>query len=310
MVFLILYIYVWCNLGIIKCTIKFLVKKLIYYNTSLIAMSFNKICKDIKSLRIQGAENIAKAGIKALRIRNDSKAIRKLISQRPTEPALRNTIKFIKDDPKKLGKLALKHFKESNKIISKYGARLIKKNSTIFTHCHSSAVIKILKEAKKTKKFQVYNTETRPLYQGRTTAKDLLKLKIPVTHFIDSAGRIAIKDCQALFFGVDAITSDGKVVNKIGTEMFCEIAFKYDIPVYFCTNSWKFDPDTVRGFQERIEERPPKEIWPDAPRKLKIKNYAFEFIKPQLVTAIISELGVYKPQTFIQEVKKTYPWML
>lgn len=90
-------------------------------------MSFNKICKDIKSLKIQGAANIAKAGIKALRIKSDSKSIRKLISLRPTEPALRNTIKFIKDDPKILGKEALKHFKESRKKIVQYGSKLIKK---------------------------------------------------------------------------------------------------------------------------------------------------------------------------------------
>lgn len=273
-------------------------------------MSFNKICKDIKSLKIQGAENVAKAGIKALRIKSDSKSIKKLISLRPTEPALRNTIDFIKADPKRLGKLALQHFKESNELISSYGARLIKKNSIVFTHCHSGTVIKIFKKAKKTKNFQVYNTETRPRFQGRTTAKDLLKLRIPVTHFVDSAGRIAIKECDALFFGADAVTSEGKVVNKIGTEMFCEIANKYDIPVYFCTNSWKFDPDTIKGFQERIEERPRDEVWPKAPRKLKIKNYAFEFIKPNLITAIISELGVYKPQAFIEEVKKNYPWIL
>jgi len=273
-------------------------------------MTFNKICKDIKSLKIQGAENIAKAAIRALKIRSDSKAIQKLISLRPTEPALRNTINFIKEDPKKLAKAALNHFKKSNETISKYGSKLIKKNSIIFTHCHSSTVIKIFKEAKKTKKFQVYNTETRPLFQGRKTVKDLLKLKIPITHFVDSAGRIALKDCKAAFFGVDAITSDSKVVNKIGTEMFCEIAYKYDLPIYFCANSWKFDPKTILGFQEKIEERSPKEIWPNAPKKLKIKNYAFEFIKPELVTAIVSELGVYKPHTFVEEVKKTYPWIL
>jgi len=277
-------------------------------NTS-IRMSFNKICKDIKSLKIQGATNVAKAGIKALRIKNDKKAIKKLLSLRPTEPALRNTIKFVKEDPKKLGKEALNHFKESRKKIVQYGSKLIKKNSIVFTHCHSGTVIDIFQGARKKRKFEVYNTETRPLFQGRTTAKEILKLKIPVTHFVDSAGRIAIKECDIVLMGVDAITSDGKVVNKIGTEMFCEIAYRLNIPIYFCTNSWKFDPATIYGFQERIEERAPKEVWKDAPRKLKIKNYAFEFIRPELVTAIISELGVYKPETFVTEVKKTYPWI-
>lgn len=44
------------------------------------------------------------------------------------------------------------------------------------THCHSGSVIKTLVEAhKQNKKIQVFNTETRPLYQGRKTSADLVK---------------------------------------------------------------------------------------------------------------------------------------
>ena len=46
------------------------------------------------------------------------------------------------------------------------GAKLIKKNMNIMTHCHSGSVIKILTTAhKQNKNIHVYNTETRPLYQ-------------------------------------------------------------------------------------------------------------------------------------------------
>lgn len=46
------------------------------------------------------------------------------------------------------------------------GAKLIKKNMHIMTHCHSGSVVKMLITAhKQNKKIHVYNTETRPLYQ-------------------------------------------------------------------------------------------------------------------------------------------------
>ena len=271
---------------------------------------FESICRKIKSVQIQGAENVAKSSVKALRIKNDKKSIQKLLSLRPTEPALRNVVNFIKDDPCKLGTQALKHFSESDKMMAEYGARKIEDGMTVFTHCHSSNVIAVLKKAKEEgKKFKVYCTETRPLFQGRKTAKDMAKLKIPVTMFVDSGARIALKDSDLFMFGADAITSEGKVVNKIGTEMFAEVADKYDTDSYCCTDSWKYDPETVFGKKEPIEIRNPGEIWKEQPKGVKIMNLAFEGVDPDLITGIITELGVHPPEVFVQEVRKAYPWM-
>jgi len=59
---------------------------------------------------------------------------------------------------------------------------LVKNRDVIFTHCHSTNVVNSLIYAKKKgKKFQVYNTETRPLFQGRKTANELKKAGIKVT---------------------------------------------------------------------------------------------------------------------------------
>ncbi|MDP7141063.1 MAG: ribose 1,5-bisphosphate isomerase, partial [Candidatus Woesearchaeota archaeon] len=179
----------------------------------------------------------------------------------------------------------------------------------IFTHCHSSTVINILKKAKQMKKsFEVHNTETRPLFQGRTTAKELSKLNIPVTHYVDSAMRLALKKADIVLLGADAITPE-KAINKIGSEVIAELANKYDIPVYVCCNSWKFDYHTIFGFEEEIETRKEKEIWKNPPKNTKICNYAFEKINLNLVTAIISEIGDYRPSVFIEEIKRNNDWM-
>ncbi len=271
---------------------------------------FDKICKDIKEVKIQGARNVAIAAAKALLLKHDKKSIEKLIKLRPTEPALRNTIKFIlsQKNIKKGVSLALKHFKESQEKISKYGAEFIKSGMTVYTHCHSNTVMNIFKKAKKQgKKFKVHCTETRPLYQGRITATQLAKAKIPVTIFVDSAARIALKKADIALYGCDAISST-KIYNKIGSELFAIIMKKYDIPLYVATDSWKFDPEAIYG-EEKIEERPAEEVWKKAPKGIKISNMAFEKIDPGLVTGIISELGIFMRKSFIQEVKKNYPFM-
>jgi ribose 1,5-bisphosphate isomerase len=192
-----------------------------------------------------------------------------------------------------------------------YGANLIKSKSIVFTHCHSGTVISIMLEAKKQgKKFQVYNTETRPNLQGRITAQDLLKAGIPVTMFVDSSSTSALKEADLFLFGVDAITSQGSVINKIGNKMMAEIAEKYDIPRYACSFSWKFDPKTILGKIEKLESRDEKEVWPGKPKKLKISNVVFEEIPSNLITGIVSELGILEPGAFVSEFSIKYPFLL
>jgi ribose 1,5-bisphosphate isomerase len=180
--------------------------------------------------------------------------------------------------------------------------------STIFTFCHSSTVVNILKQAKKHgKKFEVFQTETRPLFQGRITARELAEAKIKVTHVVDSAARVALKKADLMLIGCDAISTT-RIYNKIGSEMVAIIAEKYGVPVYVATNSWKFDPETIYG-KEKIEERQGSEVWENPPGGVMIKNFAFEAIDPKLVDGIITELGIFMKKSLISELKKTYPWM-
>ncbi len=270
---------------------------------------FENICQDIKSIKIQGAENIARAALKALLIRHDSQSVKKLISLRPTEPCLRNCITHALSFPeiKEGVSRTLKIMDDSRKKIRIMGSRLIKNNSIVFTHCHSSTVISILIEAKKQgKHFEVYNTETRPNFQGRKTAVELLKAGIPVTMFIDSAASTAIRRADLFLFGVDAITTRS-IINKVGNKTMAEIAQRYDTPSYACSFSWKFDSKTAIGDMEKLEKRDEKEVWFEKPSKLKINNIVFDEIPLSLVTGIISELGVLEPATFTNELQKHYP---
>ncbi len=275
----------------------------------------------IKSLEIQGAERIARAAVKAWASKLEQgadhaaleTAAQKLIAARATEPGLRNALKFClsnyQDNPN-VTEEVLKYFQESKEKISEYGANKIHDGMIVITHCHSSTSEGcIIKAWEQGKRFTVYNTETRPRYQGRITAEAIASHGIPVEHFVDSGARLAMKEADLFLFGCDSLSAEGKVINKIGTPQMLEFAQKYDVPSYTCTNSWKLNPETVFGVEEEIEERDPAEVWPDAPKGVKIHNPAFEVSDPDDITGVICELGIYKPEALITEVKNAYPWM-
>ena len=146
---------------------------------------FSKIARDIKEVKIQGARNIAKAALKAYFLIQTKSSKKKLLSLRPTEPMLEKVLNLADKIPEKE---IINHFDYSQNQINRFVFKLIKNNDVIFTHCHSTNVVNALIYARrKGKKFQIYNTETRPLFQGRLTAKELSRAGIKVTMFVDSA---------------------------------------------------------------------------------------------------------------------------
>ncbi len=285
-------------------------------------MTHAEIVQGIKDLTIQGAERIAIAAVDALSQvlastkdpKKIQKAYKELVEARATEPALRNSLNYCMANFKKdqhCADTVKKHFEDSQKKMAEYGAKKILDGMIIFTHCHSSTVESILIEAhRQGKKFTVYNTETRPRYQGRKTATALAKAGLKVVHMVDSAGRTALKKADIFLYGCDSLSSEGKTINKIGTEALAEFCNKARIPVYCCTNSWKFNPETVYGFDETIEQRDPKEVWEDAPKGVKIFNPAFEVISPDIITGVITEIGIFKPENIVNRIAVVYPWLM
>ncbi len=263
---------------------------------------FEQVCKDIKNVKIQGAEAVAIAGLRAYSLFPNKKSEKKLLSLRATEPALRNALNYAK---KFSVHAALRHFIDSEVRTYRNIYSLIKNGSRIFVHCHSNTVVKSLIYSKRWgRHFSVVNTESRPLFQGKLTAKELSRAGVNVTAFVDSAARIAIKKSDFILFGADAVLADGSVINKVGSGMFAEIAKYQHKRVYIATDAWKFSRHDVK-----IEERNYKEVWKNAPRHVKVRNPAFERIEAKYITAIISELGILKPKDFPRRIKLVYPWI-
>ncbi len=295
--------------------------------------------KQIRRLEIQGARNVAIAAIKSIEAlasrteaSNKKDFLRELIkskdalfASRATEPLMRNALRLIinrvdRSEEKNVNKLAeivyqaskqfLGDLENSSKRIAEIGSKRIKSNSVVLTHCHSSTVTDLLKRAKfEGKVFKVICTETRPVLQGQITAKEMLEMGVETTFIVDSAARFFMNDVDLVLVGADAITSEGNVINKIGTSMVALIAHEARTPFYVVSELLKFDPATVSGDYEKIEERSPNEIWKNAPKELIIRNPAFDVTRRDFIHGIICEDGMISPHSITEVMHRKYPWV-
>jgi ribose 1,5-bisphosphate isomerase len=300
----------------------------------------------IKSLEIQGASNVALSAIdflsnyaKRLKCKNIEVCFEKLyeafdilIDTRPTEPAMKNGLKFImnkleqekesiiaeyiSDIIEKYKNLYNEMLQTSKKRIAKIGARRFPPRNqkfVVMTHCHSSLVTGILLEAKKQGKgFKVINTETQPRLQGRKTSQELLKAGIEVIHVVDSAMRWAVKHYQVdiILIGADSITSEGTIINKIGSRLLALVAHEEHVPFYVASPLLKYNPETNLGILETIEMRDPKEIWENPPEGIEILNPAFETVSRRYIDGLITEAGIFASSHVPNYFVKTYPEMV
>jgi ribose 1,5-bisphosphate isomerase len=304
-----------------------------------VAQAVHVVADRIRKLEVQGARNVAIAAIKALEalaeettvntrkefMKELSEAKATLFASRVTEPLMRNALRWIISQVENSGKqkvdaLAkvvsssssqfLKNLEASKECIAEIGAKRIRDNSVVFTHCHSSTVTHLLSKAKENgKAFEVVCTETRPVFQGRITAKELLALGVKTTFIVDSAARSFMRNADLVIVGADAITSEGNVINKIGTGTIALLAHEARKPFYVVAELLKFDPATVCGDYEQIEERSPDEMWKGAPEKLIVRNPAFDVTRRDFIHGIICEEGIIPPHSVNEVIQRKYPWV-
>lgn len=309
--------------------------------------NIQRVADDITSIKIQWATNIAKAALEIMISEIKTKKFKtiaelgsfvkqwaKLLMQaRSTEPMLFNWMKCaiaqLKTwdvgretwDTKKFQARVIKALKMylldiqgEEKIRPKIGAKIIKSGFQIMTHCHSGSVVKVLTTARdQGKKIHVYNTETRPLYQGRKTSADLIKAGVPNTMITDDSAPFFTDnlyesdiDIDVVIIGSDCIKLNGDVYNKIGSFAIAMSAWHSWIPVYIVGSLTKVDTEG----KVQIEKRSGKEIWPEAPKWLEIVNYAFDMVPAKFITGIITEYGIIPPKDIKKYVKTYYPRMM
>ncbi|MFW9946910.1 MAG: S-methyl-5-thioribose-1-phosphate isomerase [Candidatus Odinarchaeota archaeon] len=230
------------------------------------------------------------------------------------------------DDPKNISELIVEEAKimaqediNVNKSIGKNGATLLKDGDIVLTHCNAgslatvqygTALAPVRAAIEEGKKISVIADETRPRLQGaRLTAYELQYDNIPVKVISDTSSGLlmSLGKINKVIVGTDRVTSDA-VFNKIGTYLVALAANDNNIPFYVAApRSTLSLNETVKDVI--IEQRDSSEvsnilgkvqIIPDGVECL---NYAFDITPFRLVSAIITEDGIFSPTELLAKYK-------
>src|SRR3954462_3502289 len=160
----------------------------------------------------------------------------------------------------------------------------------------------------------VWVDETRPRNQGASlTAWELGHHGVPHTVISDNTGGHLMQHrmVDLAIVGTDRVTANGDVCNKIGTYLKALAAHDNAVPFYVALPSPTIDFSIDDGMtQIPIEQRAADEVatmtgrtgdgrietvW-IVPDGSPIANYAFDVTPARLVTGLITERGVLKPE--------------
>lgn len=216
---------------------------------------------------------------------------------------------------------------EACRQIGIYGVDIIEKihNKTqkpvqILTHCNAgwlacidygTATAPIYEAHSKGIPVHIWVDETRPRNQGaRLTAFELLEQGVPHTVITDNAGGYLMQQglVDIVIVGSDRTTANGDIANKIGTYLKALAAVDNNVPFYVALPTSTIDTNICSGNDIVIEQRHEDEIKYvegyngkeiikilNTPKKSPIRNDGFDITPARLVTALITEKGICKP---------------
>jgi len=284
----------------------------------------------IRNMVVRGAPAIgvtAAYGL-ALSIRKDPSsfeaACETLAAARPTAINLFDAIDYMKKElgdlsqcenpAKRAEELAIAYFQddlEKNKAIGRHGASILPGERSILTHCNTGSLatsgwgtaLGVIRQVNAEKRLkQCYADETRPFLQGaRLTVWECRRDNIPVKLVTDGMGGYLMTEglVDAVIVGSDRIAANGDVANKIGTFMLAMAAKYHNIPFLVAAPTTTIALGTPTGKQIPIEQRPHDEVshvrgqW-ITEEGTEVFNPAFDVTPSELVSAIITEEGVFR----------------
>ncbi|MEM6779394.1 MAG: S-methyl-5-thioribose-1-phosphate isomerase [Planctomycetota bacterium] len=195
--------------------------------------------------------------------------------------------------------------------IGRWGSEVLKPHRNILTHCNAGSLATSLRGTALSPLYQLHESghrlhvfadETRPLMQGaRLTAWELHQAGIPVTVCTDSMAGSLMRAGQidAVIVGADRIASNGDAANKIGTYPLAVLARHHGLPFYVAAPTSTLDLGIPDGDAIPIEMRDASEVTHPVghhlamvPEGVAVTNPAFDVTPAELITALITELGV------------------
>ena len=275
----------------------------------LACRSAAEVADAIRELAVRGAPAIGIAaayGYALAASRGDdlNEAFAVLAGARPTAANLAWALREVEAAADPAARARELHAEEVQRCrrMSVHAARLVGPGSRALTHCNTGGLatggqgtaLGALNEAWSQGLLQhVFVGETRPLLQGaRLTAWELESARIPHTVVADAAAGslLAGGEVDCVFVGADRIAANGETANKIGTYPLAVLADRHAVPFYVVAPTSTVDLGTPSGAEIPIEERDPREVSSRFPAR----NPAFDVTPAELITAIVTELGVHR----------------
>jgi len=133
------------------------------------------------------------------------------------------------------------------------------------------------------KRFNVIVSESRPINEGRTTAKLLAAHNIKVDFITEAMLPAFIEKCDSALLGADMILKNGNVVNKTGSRLIALLCKEFNKPVYVIADKSKISAKT----KYIPEIKPVKEVWSVKDKRINVHNYYFEEISKKYIIRII-----------------------
>ena len=207
--------------------------------------------------------------------------------------------------------------------LGQHGEQLIHEGARVLTHCNAgwlafvdvgSATAPMYAAQANGKSFHVFCDETRPRSQGAIlTAWELAQQGIAHDIIADNAAGhfMQLGEIDLVITGSDRVLGrTGEVANKIGTYTKAVLAKRHGIPFYVAIPLSTIDWELDSGQAIPIEERAGDEVlsaWGVTPsgRRQQVRlanpgssarNPAFDVTPPELITGIITPLGIFKPR--------------
>ena len=200
----------------------------------------------------------------------------------------------------------------ANRAMGDHGASLVPSGARILTHCNAGALatagygtaLGVIRSAHALGKVAlVWVDETRPVMQGsRLTAWECVREGIPhrVIADVAAASVMARGEVDLVVTGADRIAANGDTANKIGTYAVAVLAHHHGVPFYVAAPFSTIDVALASGARIPIEERAADEVRglggvATVPEDSPIYNPAFDVTPAALISAIVTERGVFRP---------------
>lgn len=175
----------------------------------------------------------------------------------------------------------------------------------ILTFAHSSVIASVLIAAHNLgKNLHVTVVDSKPQMEGKKMVTTLVKNGIRCSYTLINSLSYTMQKVTKVFLGAHALLANGYVMSRVGSSQVALVAKAYNVPVLICCETYKFservqtdsfvynelmNPDDLQrsnGCQKNHLQN-----WENI-ASLNLINLAYDVTPPELVSAVVTELGM------------------